>query len=315
MLFSDLKKHIRSGELFPAYLVTGEDAFLVAGALSMFRALAEPMPDFNLSELTAPESAAAIVEACECLPLGADRRVVIVSQCKTDLGPIAAYLQNPCPSTVLVFCAEKPENNLSKLMAKLTIVDCAKLDKSTVRAWIAAKSSAFGASITAAAADLLIEYCASDMSRVSAELQKLCAYRTDGVVSDADVAALVAPTLDFKIFALSEAVAAKQSQKAAVILKSLVESGVSPVMLLGLLYAHFRRLLYVSVTPPYDRMAADLGVKEYAVKKAKEQATRFTPVRLKRICDWLQAYDYDVKSGKMTDKNALELIVLQSLSA
>ena len=315
MLFSELKKHMTTGPLHAAHLVTGEDAFLASDAVARFRALAEPMPDFNLSELTAPESAAPIIEACESLPLGGDKRVVIVRQCKADLSPLTGYLSDPCPSTVLVFCAEKPESNYTKILGKLTVVDCAKLDTKTVLSWIAVKSKTFGASVKENAARLLIDYCAGDMSRVSAELQKLCAFRYGGVIEEADVVALTAPTLDFKIFALSEAVALRQSQKAAAVLKNMLESGVSPLLLLGMLYGHFRRLLYVSITPGYERMPADLGVKEYAVRKAKEQASRFTPVKLKKICDSLQEADYDVKSGKMNDKTALELAVFKALSA
>ncbi len=314
MLFSELKKHLQAEKTEPAYFVTGEDAFLTASALNMFRALAEPMPDFNLSELNSPESCSDIIEACESLPLGADRRVVIVRGCKADMSGIAKYLQNPCPTTVLVFAAEKPEKNFSQIMNKLAVVDCAKLDKRTVLKWIAQNTQKFGSSITESAAALLIEYCAGDMSRISAELSKLCSYRYGGIIGEEDVAALTAPTLDFKIFALSETVASKQPKKAALVLKNLTESGASPVMLLGMLYAHFRRLLYAAITPPYERMAFDLGVKDYAVKKAKEQAARFTPAKLKKICDSLQEADYNVKSGKITDKTALELVVLRALA-
>lgn len=314
LLFSDLKKHLQTGNSEPAYFVTGEDAFLLQSALNMFRALAEPMPDFNLNELNSPESSAVITEACESLPLGADKRVVIVRGCKADMSGVLKYLENPCPSTVLVFVSEKPEKNFAQIMSKLTVVDCSKLDKRTVLKWIAQNTAKFGSSITESAAALLIEYCAGDMSRISAELSKLCSYRYGGVIGEEDVAALTAPTLDFKIFALSETVASKQPRKAALVLKNLTESGASPVMLLGMLYAHFRRLLYVSITPPYERMAADLGVKDYAVKKAKEQSARFTPAKLKKICDSLQEADYDIKSGKITDKTALELVVLRALA-
>ena len=85
-------------------------------------------------------------------------------------------------------------------------------------------------------------------------------------------------------------------------------------MLIGMLYSHFRRLLYTAITPQYDRMPADLGVKEFAVRKAKEQAGKFTPKKLKKICDGLQETDFDIKSGRITDKVALELTVLRALA-
>ncbi len=315
MLFSDLKRHIQSDTLLPAYLITGEDAFLVSSAVNMFRALAGNTPDFNLSEIASPESTKTIVEACESLPLAAKYRVVIVTQCKIELSELSKYLERPCPTTVLVFVAEKPENTMAKIMSKLAVVECSKLERRTVLSWIAKHTSECGSSITQPAAQLLVDYCALDMSRISSELTKLCSYRVGGVISEIDIVEMIVPTLDFKIFALSEAVAAKQPQKVATVLSNLLDSGVSVMSLLGMLYANFRRLLYVSITPQYERMSADLGVKEYAIRKSKEQAQRFTPRKLKKICDGLQQADYEIKAGKMNDRTALELAILQALTA
>lgn len=314
LLFSELKKHIQSGDLYPAYLVTGEDSFLVTSAVRMFRALAGPMADFNLSELTSPESARDIIEACESLPLGEGRKVVTVSEFKGDCSPVASYLDKPNPSTVLVFITEKPDNNLSKLLAKIAVVECTKLERRTVLSWIAVNTKELGSSITEAAANLLVDYCALDMSRISTELAKLCSYRPEGVINEEDVVDMIVPTLDYKIFALSEAVALRQPKKVAMVLSNLLDSGVSVMSLMGMLYANFRRLLYVSITPQYDRMASDLGVKEYAVRKSKEQASHFTAKKLKKICDNLQQADYDIKSGRMNDRTALELAVLEALT-
>ena len=315
MQFSELKRHIKNGVLQPAYIVTGEDAFLRLSAVNMFRGLAGEMPDFNLCELTAPDSAVTITDACNALPLMNPYRVVLVYACKTDLTAVDKYLAAPSASTVLVFVCEKPDATFTKVLKKLTAVECGKLDRATARNWIAAKTQEYGASITLSAAELLIDYCALDMSRISSELQKLCAYRYGGVVEEADVHLLVSATLDFKIYELSDAVASKQAKRAAQVLQTLRESGAAPVALLGLLYSHFRRLLYAAVTPSYERMASDLGVKDFAVKKAHQQAARFSQRRLKAICDSLHKADYDFKTGKISDQTALELVVLRALDA
>ena len=316
MVFSELKKHLQTRNLYPAYFVSGEDAFLVSNALRMFRELSDPMRDFNLCELNSPESASAVVEACECLPLGSRYRVVIVTHFTVDASPLLKYLDNPNPSTVLVFYAPKPENNMAKAVSRFTVVDCTKLEQKMMMGWIATKTVEYGSSITTDAADRLIEYCAGDMSRISTELAKLCAYRYGGRIEGNDVTEQVVPTLDYKIYELSEAVATKNTLKAAKMLRSLTDEGVAPVQLLSMLYTHFRRLLYVAITPQYDRMTADLNVKsDYVIKKAKEQAGRYTPKKLKKICDDLMAADCDVKFGRMNDQTALELVVLTALGA
>jgi putative transposase len=58
-------------------------------------------------------------------------------------------------------------------------------------------------------------------------------------------------------------------------------------------------------------LGIDLGVKEFAVKKAMETSKRFTAVKLKEITQNFSEYDFSVKSGKIDIKNALWLSIFQ----
>ena len=56
-------------------------------------------------------------------------------------------------------------------------------------------------------------------------------------------------------------------------------------------------------------MAKELGVKEYAIKKATEQCKKFTPKMLKQAVDMFAKYDADFKSGKISIQAALNLVM------
>ncbi len=314
MKFEELKKHLGSDKLCPAYICVGDDAFVLQKAEGLFRSLAPSMPDINVSVFTDTSDAGAVSDACESLPIIDPLRVVLVKNFKGDASKFSAYLKKPNPSTVLVFSAQTLKEGFSKIIKALEPVDCNRLENRFIINYIAKSVAAAGSSIRRDAADLLIEYCDSFMTRISTETEKLALYRLGGVITTDDVKELVKPEADFKIYELSEAVANKQNVKAAKVLSSLLADKLAPSSILGMIYSHFRRLLYCSVTPNGENTAFLLGVKDYAVKKATEQAAKYTPKRLMKICDCFHRADFDFKSGKISDLAALETTVMEILS-
>ncbi len=314
MKFEELKKHLSSGTLRPAYICVGDDAFVLQKAEGLFKSLAPAMPDFNVSVFSETSDSTAILDACESLPVIDPLRVVLVKNFKGDASKFSVYLKKPNPSTALVFSAQSLKEGFSKVIGMLEPVDCNRLENRFIMNYIAKTVAAAGSSVQRDAAELLIEYCDSYMTRIATETEKLALYKLGGVITADDVKNLVKPETDYKIFELSEAVANKQNVKAAKVLNTLLDDKLAPSAILGMIYSHFRRLLYCAITPKDENIAGLLGVKEYAVKKASEQAGKYTPKRLMKICDGFHKADADFKSGKMTDLTALEVTVMEILN-
>ena len=86
-------------------------------------------------------------------------------------------------------------------------------------------------------------------------------------------------------------------------------------MLHALIYKHFRRLFFVSITKESrSDLAKMLGVQEYAITKAQEQARLFSKRQLKEINDICIKLDYDLKNSNITVNNAIDLLVLKILN-
>ena len=56
-----------------------------------------------------------------------------------------------------------------------------------------------------------------------------------------------------------------------------------------------------------------LGVKEYAIRKQREQVKNFSKLQLKKIYALLEEVDYKIKSGAMLADTALNYLVLSIL--
>ena len=310
MQFSQLKKHLITRQFLPAYIVVGEDSFLVTNALKHFKNAVLEFADLNTVIFSDKVEAVALVESLQTIPMLSDIRLTICYDIIGDTAALEHYLQNPNPQAMLVAVAAKLPENLSKLLHKFTVVDCTKLEEEHLRRWVQTELSASSATITNGAFNLLYNYCQGNMQRISVEAAKLGQYRLGGTIDETHVRQLVEPAIEYKVFELSEAVANKIPQKTATLLDGLLAEKFAPIMLIGMLYNHFRRLLYCKIDPQNPSLAKDLGAKDFAITKAKQAAARFSAKQLKQVCDDFHTLDLKSKNGGIEPTLALKRYIL-----
>lgn len=313
MKFVELKKSIASNPPKPCYMVSGDDSFVVKSAVNILLSLTGSFKELNYSSFSKDASVSEIVAALLAPPMLADYRVVTVNDFTGDLKQLKSYLDNPSPASVLVFVGAITPN-FNAIMNKIEVVDCNRLDAVWLSNWVRKKAATEGAEISPDGAKLLVEFCNRDMNRLTNELSKLIVYADGEEITPDTVVSLVSPELEFKVYELSEAIAEKNRDKAIELTDLMLSDNNSPVSLLSMLFNHFRRLLFVSLNPTSDTLASDLKVKEYAVKIALRQASRFSPKRLKNIFDKLCLFDKDIKAGYISDRNALLTFVCETLT-
>ena len=310
--FVELKKHVLGGKLAPAYLISGDDAFIVRSAVGFFRALTGEFPELNFTAFRSDASPTDIVNALNSPPVLSDKRAVTVADFAGDAEPIKKYLESPNPTSVLIFTGSLTRN-INPIVKSLETVDCNRLDMSYLTGWITGKTASEGGSITPEAARKLAEYCNREMNRINAELNKLVCFAAGEEITESTVENLVSPDEEYKIYELSEAIATKNNEKAMNILTKLFAENNAPVALTGMLFNHFRRLLFASLNPTSPTLAADLRITDYAAKMAVKQSAAFSPRRLLAIVNALGDLDYLMKTSGASDKTSLTAFVCGTL--
>lgn len=312
MKFTELKKNLMTAPPKSCYILTGDDSFVVKSAVNMFSVFSGEFRDLNFTFFGKDASISEVIAALLTPPMFSEYRVVCVNDYTGDLKQIKEYLKNPSSTSVLLFTGALTPN-FNGIIPLCEIVDCNRLEKSYLEGWVVRKAASQKISVSQKAASLLVEYCNRDMNSVYNELVKLMDY-AEGAIDESDVKELVSPQIEYKVFELSEAIAEKNADKAVELVNLMLAENNSSVSLMGMLFNHFRRLLFVSLNPKSDTLSSDLKVKEYAVKVALRQAAKFSPRRLKAVFDRLNSLDAGVKAGKISDKNALMEFVCETVT-
>ncbi len=319
MKFSELKLQLNRPSFLeetPAFVIEGEDAFLRESALNMIRKKADvPLPEWNEAFFSEEQSFADVLLACEVLPVLSKKRLVIGKDIKADAKSKSLwedYLRQPVKETLLIFV-----NSSATEMPKwkgLTWIDCAGLDEVVIEKWIVNECRKAEKRIAWSDAKRLSEYCRQDMTRISTEVQKLCAIPAEEITQEW-IETLVNKDAEYRVFELTNAIAAKNTAEAFAILKNLTERGEDPIFLMGTIYSSFRRMFYVIASDlSLKELSALLKVKEYAIVKARETAQGFRAVKLKRALDLCAEADENCKTGVWKAQTALNVLVMKLLN-
>lgn len=310
--YSDFKKQLNDGEYFSIYLLEGEDAFFREHSLddvvSKFvqekdlNYVCFDGGDFNFDDL---------ISSIDLLPFMSEKRVTAIKEFypdKKQIEKLKSFLDNPPSDSVLVIVNSMACDALKKF-ENVHIVDCGKAEPSVINKWINVKCASRGVQALNEASKLIAEYCLYDMSRIENEVLKLCDYvGVDGVIDEEVTNAMVTKDTEYKIYELTEMIGKKKFSDALLVINELLSKGETLQRLLVSLYNYFRRLLHIAISNSEPQeLASLLGIKEFAVKKAKEQARMFKVKALKDAVDVLTDADYSFKSGKLDIDNAFWL--------
>lgn len=323
---------LKQGAIGRCYLFEGEEEYMKDSALGQLRAglLTGPFAAMNETVLRDP-SADELIPCCETLPMLAERRLVVARdsslltagreggrRTEKDADQIQAYLKRLPDTVCLVFFCRGKANGTRKIykeIAKLGgVVQFEQLDHEALIKWIAREMKGYGKQVARATAEKLIFISGKELSTLKAEVAKVCAFAGDaGTVEESDVEAVCTPTVEYRVFDLSDRVAEGRAAEAAKLMNELLRGGEQRLALLALLQRQYRSMLFASMLPDGANIAQALGIPPFAVRKLTAAARRFSRRDLKQAYDLCIRAEYMVKSGQMPEEGALERVIFELL--
>lgn len=289
-----------------AAAVIGSDAFLVDRAVRQICGRITGLPEFDIALLHNP-AAGDIIEACESMPIG-ELKVIVIKD-YTDKGGVTEFLSAANGPFTAVFVNPEPKRFQDDLSDKFIAVKCGKLPDDAIAQYIQRECR-----IEYAAARLLMDYCGRDMSRISMEVQKLSAYAEGRQITPADIALLAVAVEEVKIFDLTNKLAASDKAGALKALDQLLMTE-RPSQIMTMIYNQFRRMLHCSISKLSDaELAKTLRVSEPAIGVNRRLAKNFSPVKLKKANDYYHYYDRAVKTGIINESGALTVMIKRIIS-
>lgn len=323
MKYVDLKAFTDEHGAQSIYLFEGEEGYFREKGEGMLKArfVQEPTLDyvsFDGAKMKADDFIA-LVDAVNSFPFVSQKRMVRVTEFYPTEKEYETYLkktfENPPTDGMLVIVnTAKPKTGQAVLSKKsnVTLVDCGRSDEETIKKWIYVTCKREGVYAHGITCGKIAAYCVFDMSRISKETEKLLCYcQAEEVtkLTDELVDALVYPDSEYKIYELANAIARKNYGAFVRISGELMTKGFNELSLLSSLASYFKGVYETSLMPGSDKeIATALGIKEYAVKKNREQASK---LKTNELLDFYQC-TYDaicaVKSGKLAPASAFKTV-------
>ncbi len=196
------------------------------------------------------------------------------------------------------------------------IVLCEKPRKNELPDWIRNRARLRGIKLDAAAVQDLADFVGDDLRQLDQELVKLGDYAAGRTVTRNDVRALVSATRAANVFELVDALGLGDGPTAGRLMyRALHIDGEPPLRLLAMIARQYRLLIQVKALqaqgarPPEIAQALNLG--EWAVPRFIGQAHRHTFDRLERAMERILAADEAIKTGRLTDHEALDVLLAE----
>jgi DNA polymerase-3 subunit delta len=311
-------KDIKAGNIKPIYFLMGEEPYYI-DKLSDYieqNVLSEDEKGFNQTVLYGRDvSIEDVISTAKRYPMMAERQVVIVKEAQDlsrTIDQLENYIENPLPSTVLVFCYKyktlDKRKKLPKLIAKLGVLfESKKLYENQIGEWIKRILSGKSYSIEPKANAMLVEFLGTDLSKINNELEKLQIILPKGsIITPKHIEENIGFSKDFNNFELLNALGSKNQLKAFQIVQYFSDNQkANPlVVTTSTVFGFFIKLLkYHGLKDRNPKnVASVLGVNPFFLKDYDLALKNYPMKKVSQIVSALR--DVDVKS-KGVGANAL----------
>jgi DNA polymerase-3 subunit delta len=305
-----LVSDIKNGNLKPIYFLMGEESYYIDKISDFIEStvLAEEEKGFNQMVLYGRDvTIDDIVGNAKRYPMMAEYQVVIVKEAQDlsrTIEKLAAYAQNPQPSTVLVFNYKYKKIDKRKALYKTlkktgVVYESKKLYENQVADWIRRVLSPKKYAITPKAAQMLVEFLGTDLSKINNELEKLQIILPQGTqITPEHIEENIGISKDYNNFELRKAVGERNVVKAHKIINYFAENPKDNPMVVtvSLLFNFFSQLLHFHGLKDKSprNVASALKVNPYFVNEYINAARNFPMRKVSMVISTLR--DFDVKS-------------------
>ncbi|NNF81432.1 MAG: DNA polymerase III subunit delta [Flavobacteriaceae bacterium] len=329
----ELVKAIRSGQLKPIYFLMGQEPYFI-DRLSEYiekNVLSEEEKGFNQMIFYGRDvSVEDVVNSAKRYPMMAERQVIIVKEAQDlsrTIDKFLPYAENPQPSTVLVINYKYKKLDKRKALYKAiqksgVVFESKKLYENQVADWIKRVLKGKKYSIAPKAAQMLVEFLGTDLSKISNELDKLQLIIPPGeLITPEDIETNIGISKDFNNFELRKAIGERNVLKAHQIANYFADNPRdNPIVVtLALLYNFFTQLLhYHGLNDKSPRaVASSLRINPYFVKDYSLAARNFPMKKVSQALSILREIDTKSKgvgANYLPQRDLLKELIVRILT-
>lgn len=333
---TELKLQLKNGEYSNAYFIYGEENYLKEFYVNKLKdkLVDSAFADFNIHEHEGRDTTMDdILMDAGVLPMMSEYSLVLVHdytfEKSTDEKLLEEFLTDAPETTVLVFWCDSIEVNvkrvkkwerITKLFAKYgSSVNLEKRSDSELANLVIKSAKKRGSTIDRATALYLISVVGSDIQTIFNELEKICAFVGEGVITRQNVDELAVKSLQARVYDLSKFILKGNSDGAYDVINTLYAMKEETLAILGVLSSCYVDLYRVKCARQAgvsdNEIASDFNYKgrEFLIRNAARDGSNMSVEALREALDTLSLADEKIKSTPIDDRVILEETVAKLL--
>ncbi|HJZ41803.1 MAG TPA: DNA polymerase III subunit delta [Bacteroidales bacterium] len=321
MTFENIIADLRARKYRPVYFLMGEEPYFI-NVIADFIAenvLGEADKSFNQLILYGLNTdIRSVISSARRFPMMAPYQIIIVREAQQmkSLEGLEHYLENPVPSTILVFAYKHKKidkrTKLAKTLAeKSVLLESDKLREDKVPSWISGYLGGRGYQIEPKAASLLVDFLGNDLAKIGNELDKLLLVMPPGSkqITDTLIEKNIGISKDYNTFELCRALVSRDILKANRIVQYFGNNSRNNpfILIISSLFYYFTKiLLYHGLSDKSrDVVARELGIGPYFVGEYQQAAKVYPLSKTRQVISWLREYDLKSKGGSAASEGDL----------
>jgi DNA polymerase-3 subunit delta len=318
-IISDLKNK----KYYPVYILSGEEPYFIDSISDYIEehVLGPAEKDFNQTIAYGSDiDIQTLVSTAKRFPMMSEYQVVIVREAQEikNIEDLAAYVEKPLKSTILVICYKYKKLDGRKALSKLVdktgvLFECKKIYDNQLPAWISTYVQGLGYRIDPKASALIADHVGSDVSRIVQEIGKLVINVKGGtIITDDHVEQNIGISKEFNVFELQKALGEKNVYRSNLIAYNLSSNPrENPlVMIVPILFSYFSKLLIYHQLKDNSRdgVAKGLKVNPFFVQDYVRAGANYPMGKLVKVISLLREYDLKAKGVDSANVGEADLL-------
>lgn len=330
-----LKAQLKAKKILPVYIITGDDGYLKQLYVNkIINTVTDKDDVFNFQRFGAECNLQDVYDSLSQLPMMTDRKCALlcdydIEHCsKENLDRLLRLAEETSDTSVLIIWFDSLETDVKKSTKFKKLMQSAEKGGGAAvllnhrRTPELVKMLTDGAAkrnckMETAAAKYLVETAGDDIAILRNELEKLCAYMPNGIITKETVEAVSIKTPEASVYNLSKFIFAKNSGRALALLDELFFMRFEPMMILYTVSSVYVDMYRVYVLKKSGMTNAEISAafgykgREFLLDRAAQNLSKMDFGRLSLSFSALIKADKALKSNGADPRLVLEQLIIR----
>jgi len=330
-----LKTQLKNKDIKSLYLFYGPEDYLKKYYLKSIEKIVLLNDAAGLNRIVAEDKVdiPALIRNCETYPVFSSKKLIVVKNSgffksgsgdgeKTDTGKLAVYLKNVPQYVCLVFYENDVDRRVklyNAIKENGLVVEFPYQKPYDLAKWVVNITRANKKEISMETASMFVDRIGYEMTELFNELNKLISYTEEKpTIELEDVREVCSASVKSRIFDLTDAIVEKDVTSSIKYLNDMINLKEPIPLIMYMIARQFRQMLQVKILSEegadIKKIASSLKVTPYIAGKIQMRAKGFSLRQINQALKDIFEYDTAIKTGKMKDRTAVDLLVAKLAS-